>query len=90
MAAVKLPAQFDGALIEYDGQVYVYDGMGVIEQLIREYIDEIKLGNIPIYNEGDTVEQSAYTYAVEDFFFNYHGAQGPELPIYIIDQETED
>jgi translation elongation factor EF-Ts len=89
MPAQKLPKQFDQALIRFD-QVYIYDGMKVIEQLIQEYIDEIKLGNLPIYSDGDTIEQSAYTYAVEDFFFNYHGAQGPDLPTYIVEQETED
>lgn len=89
MPAQKLPTQFDQALIRFD-QVYIYDGMRVIEQLIQEYIDEIKLGNLPIYSDGDTIEQSAYTYAVEDFFFNYHGAQGPDLPTYIVEQETED
>lgn len=89
MPAQKLPTQFDQALIRFD-QVYIYDGMRVIEQLIQEYIDEIKLGNLPIYCNGDTIEQSAYTYAVEDFFFNYHGAQGPDLPTYIVEQETED
>jgi hypothetical protein len=89
MPAQKLPKQFDQALIRFD-QVYIYDGMRVIEQLMQEYIDEIKLGNLPIYSDGDTIEQSAYTYAVEDFFFNYHGAQGPDLPTYIVEQETED
>jgi len=87
--ALVLDEQFNSCILRFENGVFVYSAECVIEQLTSEIKDVIQNGILELYGDLD-LEESAETYAIEHFEYNMESAQGPALPIYEYETETED
>lgn len=87
--AYKLSEEFDVCLLGVRDGCLVYDAEQVINVLYATALEEIKEGNLPIYSEGYEIEESAWTYAVEDFDYNFEGVYVQSGPLYHRETDSE-
>jgi len=85
---IKLPEQFDHCLVRPE-PVYVYDAEKVIEVLKKQFIKAHETGELDLYSPDQTIEESAYIYAKEDFEFNYLNNVIPRAPFYLYDLSND-
>tara|TARA_R100000742_G_C4272128_1_gene91225 strand:+ start:1367 stop:1666 length:300 start_codon:yes stop_codon:yes gene_type:complete len=80
--SLVLPDIYNDCIIDYDGCRFVYCAKCIIDKLTKEFIEAIKEQELELYNDQDSIGQSAYTYAVEHFEFNFLNCIGKYYPIY--------
>jgi hypothetical protein len=73
------------------GMTYaVYSAAKCIELIYEETLEELRKDPDPtVLDEGETLEQVAYTQAVEHFDFNVSGSIGVGFPVFQEDREIE-
>lgn len=81
-ASLKLDDAFNRAAVGFDGAL-IYQAEIVIDVLFNQFCELIKSEDVPLYDDDDTIEESATIYAYEDFYDNFEGYQVEGAPRYI-------
>jgi len=80
--AQKLMAIYDDCIIGVNEHKYIYSAECIIDKLYEDFIKAIENHEIDLYDINDSIKQSAYTYAVEHFEFNFVNCIGKYYPIH--------
>lgn len=83
----KLLDEFDDCITGFNGKQFVYSSKRILKRLVKDCKQQIKQGLLKKY-DGETFENSALIYALEDFHHNFECIKGDYDPIYLEDLET--